>query len=158
MNRTALSLVIFGIIYLLFFSLSYRRSKRWVVPAGEAQEVTLARRRSNRLLVRVSAAVVLGSWIGAAVIYLNNVDISHVQMNLVFTSILVLCWAVIVVIPTIRLRELSKKVALTGGADENLLKTIAEVKAVRLKMALLFGIMACLSLISSISQLISSPR
>lgn len=156
MNRTALCLVIFGVIFLLLFTLSYGRSKRWVVPAGEAPDVTLARRRSNRLVVGLTAATVLGSWIGATALYLKGIDISHVSMEMIFSSVLVLCWAIMVVIPTLKLRELSKKLELAGGADEGLLKAIEEVKAMRLKMALLFGMMTVISLIGSISHLISS--
>lgn len=155
MNRSALFLVIFGIIYLLFFSLSYRRSKRWVVPAGEAPDVTLARRKSNRFMIGLTAAIVLGSWAAAAVLSLGGVDLPHVSVEMIFTSILVLCWVIVVVTPTLRLRELSKKLELAGGADAGLLKTIEAVKAARLKFAVLFGIMAGISLINLIDHLIA---
>lgn len=158
MNRTALSLVIFGIVYLLFFGLSYGRSKRWVVPAGEAPDVTFARRRSNLFTVGLTAVIVLGSWIGAAAVSLKGIDFSRVSMEIIFTSVLVVCWAIMAVLPTLRLWELSKKSELAGGTDEGLLKIIEEVKAFRLKMVLLFGMMTGASFINLISVLIFGPR
>ncbi len=150
MNRNAIFLFIFGIIYLVIFAFTYGRSKRWVAPPGEAPDVALARRKSHRIAVGIAVATVLGSWGAGTIIYLGGVDIPHISIQMVFTSILVLCWVVMVVTPTVRLRELSKKLESAGGNDAALVQTIEAVKAMRLKFALLFGIMAGISLLDLI--------
>ena len=158
MNRNALFLVLFGVIFLVIFTITFGRSKRWVVPTGEAPDITLARRKSNRLVVGIAVATVLGSWGAAAVIQLQGINIPHVSIEVIFTSILVICWMIMIVIPTLRLRELSRNLQLVGGTDEGLLKTIEAVKAMRLKMGLLFGIMAGISLMNLVSNLLSAPK
>lgn len=158
MNRTALSLIFFGAIFLLFFTLIYRRSKRWVVPAGEAPDVTLARRRSNRFMVGFTAALVLGSWIGAAAIYLKGVDISGLSIQIILASIVATIWVGMTAVFTWKLREFSQKLELAGGNDAALSKTIEELRAVRSKFMFGFGMMTVASLLSLISSLMSAAR
>lgn len=155
MNRSALFLVIFSIVFLLIFGITYGRSKRWVVPGGEAPDVTRARRRSNRIVLALVAVTVLASWIGAAAIALGGFQITQISIDMAFTSILIGCWLIAVISSTLRVRELSKKLELAGGADKDLLKAIEAVKGARLKFAVLFGIMAGISLVNLIENLTS---
>lgn len=158
MNRTAVALVVFSIVFLLVFGLAFLRSGRMRGAPGESPETSRARRKANRLTLTLLVVTVIGSWVGAAVIYSKGIDLSHLTIEMILASISLSIWAAMSIFLTLKLRQFSKKLELAGGDDAGLVRDIKKMKTMRFSFMFWFGLMVVTSVLSLINNLTSSAR
>jgi hypothetical protein len=156
MNRAASYLAIFGILMLVISFIRYSRAGKAVGSMVAAPEVLASRQSQKQRILIYGIAIALASFVLAAILDIADINASPLALQMITTSVLVLMWLFGLITSTWRLRNYKKRLELSGGRDEILSNTIEAVKSARLRWALLFGLMAGASLLSSLSALFSA--
>jgi uncharacterized membrane protein YidH (DUF202 family) len=156
MNRATSYLILFGIVILVISFIRYSRDGKAIRSMVAAPEVLASRQSQKQRILIYGIAIALGSFVLATILDMADINVSPLALQMITTSVLVLMWLFGLVISTWRLRNYKKRLELSGGRDEILSNTIEAVKSARLRWALLFGLMAGASLLSSLSALFSA--
>lgn len=156
MNRAAMYLILFGVIMLFFSLFTYTRTGKMVYPQDADPAFAAARNNARRRTLSYGIIMTFGAWGIAGFLQVAGINLSSLTIQFITTSILVLCWLTGVVISTWRLRLMRAKLQLAGGTDADLLKMIQGLKGARLRWALLFGLMAGVSVLGALSSILSS--
>jgi hypothetical protein len=156
MNRVSFYLVLFGIAMLVISLIRYSHEGRAISSAVADPKLLALRQTQRQRALIYSAAIVLGSWILAAILNMADINISPLSLQIITTSVLALIWVGGWATSTWRLRKLRRKLEFSGDGDGTLSKTIDVLKSARLRWALLFGLMVGAALLALLSAVFAA--